>query len=119
MATTNSTRSTRSTRAPKGAAATSATPVNQYSLSSPSYRAEVALEMAIDIRERMEQHQTLAGVVSDSLAPTDNESDSVDWHAYRLAQLLEDLMADRAQMHRLITCLTASLDALVQDGGAA
>ena len=65
MATTNSTRSTRSTRAPKGAAATSATPVNQYSLSSPSYRAEVALEMAIDIRERMEQHQTLAGVVSD------------------------------------------------------
>jgi hypothetical protein len=103
--------STSSTIAPNG--------VNRYSTQSPLFRAEMALEMATEISDRSSQHYALASVISSTLAPSEQGEELPDWTVYRLAKLLEGVMADHAQMNRLLECLTVTRDALVQDGGAA
>jgi hypothetical protein len=83
----------------------------------PLQRAEIALEMVTEIKESMSQHFTLASVIASALAPAEPGGDSTNWHAYRLAQLLEEVIGESSQMYRLIDCLTASRDVVAQKGG--
>lgn len=64
-----------------------------------------ALEMIQEIRDAAERHYCLASQINLILQPPEPGADSPNCIAWRLAQILDDLLADHAQMYRLISLL--------------
>jgi hypothetical protein len=63
-----------------------------------------ALEMADELSAKNERLYSLAAAIEDELSPTSNE-ESVNPTAWRLSELLSELLADMGQHNRLVDLL--------------
>lgn len=87
-----------------------------YASLPPQQRADLALEMANEIKEAKSQQYVLATLITQHLAAPDDSENIVNPMAYRLAQVLEQSLEEFGQMYRLVKCITAVVNA---EGGAA
>lgn len=77
---------------------------NHYLSLTPKLRRESALEMAEEILDHDERMYAVGEALLNRLSPAKGE-EVHDIGALRLAEVLTEMMSDRAQHYRLIDCL--------------
>ena len=82
------------------------TELDYYSSLSPEHRTANALEMLGEIIDDKSRFFALASSITELLRPAPGE-DSPEPNAFRLSEVLEDLVADLAQHYRLRDCIRA------------
>lgn len=79
---------------------------NAYAALSQERRVQSALEMAHEITEESERMYAIAEALLSRLRPAAGE-DHIEVGAFRLAEVLEEMLCDCAQHHRMIKCIEA------------
>lgn len=89
-----------------------------YDRFSVSDRIQLAEEMAGELRDKSSRACAPAMTICDMLKP-DGDADSPHDQAWRLAEVLEEMMADCAQEYRLEGCLKSLRSAITGQQSAA
>lgn len=79
---------------------------NNYLSYTAEMRATLALEMADELKEQNERMVALAISIRNQLAPKE-DGNSDNFTAFRLAELLEEVMGNTTQHDSLRSCLEA------------
>ena len=80
--------------------------LNRYTVMSADRRTEAAIEIAEEISEQSERLFCLASALRDNLAANFDEMKGHSG-AFRLAELLEELMSEKGSQNSLLDCLKA------------
>mgnify|MGYP000518816275 CR=1 FL=1 len=79
---------------------------NAYAALSQERRVQSALEMAHEITEEKERMYAVALALLSRLTPAAGD-DHIEVGAFRLAEVLEEMLANCAQHYRMIECVEA------------
>lgn len=80
------------------------TRISRYATASQSERVEFAVEMMEEIIADKERFYAIAAAIVTQLKPR-GDDDCADPVAFRLAEVLENVLADTDQQNRLLDCI--------------